>query len=74
MQTIGERLRQLRETTGKSAWQVSIETGIQVTNIYNWESGKSRPRSQNDVAKLADFYNTTTDYLITGLEPASVAR
>ena len=57
------RLKELREKEGISQKQLSIALNISQGAIGNWESGTRKPNSEY-IKKLADFFGTTTDYLL----------
>ena len=58
-----ERLSKLRKEKGISQKQCSKILGIESSKYNKWENGKNRP-SYDMVCKLANFFNTTTDYLL----------
>lgn len=62
----GKRLKQLREVKGKTQQEVANEIGISVDTIRKLEQGKRSP-SIIVVDALRDYYNTTADYIISGL-------
>lgn len=65
MDTIGERLRYLREQLGVSQQKVSENTGISRGNLSNYEKNRVKPGS-NTLAELAKFYNVSSDWILTG--------
>lgn len=50
-----------------SAYKVSKDTGISQTTFSNWKSGRSVPKREI-MLKLADYFNVSIDYLMTGKE------
>lgn len=57
---------------GVTAYKVSKDTGITQTLLSNWKTGKSVPNMHN-LKKIADYFNVTVDYLMTGdTEKASI--
>lgn len=62
MYKIFESLLQERDIT---AYKVSKETGVTQTALSNWKRGKSTPSVKN-LQKIADFFNVSIDYLMTG--------
>ena len=40
-------LRAARETRGLSVAEVAERAGVAAMSVYNWEAGRSRPRSAN---------------------------
>lgn len=71
MDTIGTRLKKLREKSGKMQNQVAdamsemFETVITPGMLSLWENDKSMP-SLDHVKRIARYYNVTLDYLING--------
>ena len=63
---ICDRIRALRESTGKSARKFAEEIGIKYTTYYGYETGSREPGSDTLVT-LAKYYNVTTDYIL-GIE------
>lgn len=68
MNTIGERIRHLREQAGLTPFDLSIRSGIREQNIRNWETGRKLP-SVVMVPALAEALDTTSDYLLSGQQP-----
>jgi len=60
---IGERLKKLRGK--RSQEEIAIKIGISRARLSHYETGRSEPDSEI-LKKLADFYNVSTDYLISG--------
>ena len=65
----GARMFQIRKQQGKSQAEVANYLGLTVAAYQNYEAGR-REAGYEVLAKLADFYGVTTDYLL-GREPAS---
>ena len=63
MQTIGNRIRELREDKDLRQIDVSHATGIDQKTLSNYETGKTNPDSYS-ILKLADFFQVSTDYLL----------
>jgi transcriptional regulator with XRE-family HTH domain len=57
------KLFQLMAERGVNAVQLSKGTGISTGNISDWKNGKAAPSSKS-LAKLAAFFNVSTDYLL----------
>ena len=58
-----ERLKELRQEKGLSQLALSKQIGVKHSTIIRWESGTMIP-TITYVAKLALFFNVSTDYLI----------
>lgn len=66
---LGDRLKSLR---GQRRWtlaEVANKLGLKGHSTYsNWEYGRTEPDSQM-LAKLAEVYETSVEYIITGENP-----
>lgn len=60
-------LNNLLISRGVTAYKISKDTGISQRLIGYWKKGEKKPTA-NNLKKLADFFNVTTDYLLTGQE------
>lgn len=58
-----ERLKELREKRHITQVRLSIATEVSQETISAYESGKAMPSAET-LIKLADFLNTSTDYLL----------
>nr|WP_278780965.1 helix-turn-helix transcriptional regulator [Limosilactobacillus mucosae] len=64
MTAFSERLTKLREERGWSKTYVAKEIGLSSMQTYaNWEYGRTEPDFDN-VTKLADLFNVSTDLLL----------
>ena len=66
-ETLGQRLKKMREEWGESQETVSKLTGINRSNLANYETDARKPRIEQ-LQKLADFYGVSSTYLLTGSE------
>ena len=57
------RLKQIRTELGLSQYDVQTETGISQSKISRFETGEREPTIE-DLAKLSELYNVTTDWLL----------
>jgi len=62
-----EVFEQLLLKYGVTAYKVAKATGISQTTFSNWKSGRSNPK-MDAMQKIADYFGTTLDYLMTGSE------
>lgn len=62
---IAYRLQGLRKEKGITQKRVAKEIGFVAKDISLYESGKRIPTSYR-VVKLAEYYDTTADYILTG--------
>lgn len=60
---IGKKIRDLRKQKRMSQTELAKSAGVSQTTVTAWETGKAEP-SSSAVAKLADIFNVTTDYLL----------
>lgn len=60
---IGQRIRDLRKKKRMSQTELAKSAGVSQTTVTAWETGKAEP-SSSAVARLADIFNVTTDYLL----------
>ncbi len=58
-----EKFAELMRENNLTKAQVAAETGIPLQTICNWLSRGSQP-SADRVAKLADYFEVSTDYLL----------
>lgn len=52
---------------------VSKETGISTATLTSWKQGKYTPK-QDKLQLIADFFNVSVDYLMTGEEKKKAER
>ena len=65
---IADRIQHLRKQKGISQEELADKIGVSRQAVSKWESEQSTP----DVEKLillSDYFETTTDYLLKGIEP-----
>lgn len=62
-----EIFEQLCQKHNLSSYKVSKLANVTQTALSNWKNGKSEP-SAKTLQKLADFFNVSVDYLLTGEE------
>ena len=58
---------QLLQKYGVSTYKVSKDTGIAQSVFSAWKNGISTPK-QDKIQKIADYFNVSVDYLMTGNE------
>ena len=63
MEKFHEKLKVLRKKEGLTQQEVADKIGINRGSYSNWEKGKREPSFEN-LIKLANILNTTTDYLL----------
>lgn len=62
---LNDRLKKLRLSRGLTLQQVGEHFGISKSSVANWEKGINQPDPRK-LEGLADFFNTSVEYLITG--------
>lgn len=67
--TFQDRLYRLRKDRGISQEELSNVVGVSRQAVQKWESGASRPDMEN-LTTIAQYFNVTLDYLITGASAA----
>ncbi len=60
---VGNKIRHLRKLKGLSQDELSSAVSISKTNIARYETNRQQP-SIDVVAKLADYFQVSTDFLI----------
>jgi transcriptional regulator with XRE-family HTH domain len=70
MDTVGKRIRKLREEKGLTIDQVCERTGISKGFLSDAENGNRNMSSQN-MLKIANELNASLDYLLRGADVAS---
>ncbi len=63
METIGAKIKQLREEIGLSQMELSKKVDISQSAIARYELGKTEPKA-SDIIKLAEFFCVSADYLL----------
>ena len=58
-----QRLNEMLEEKGVTAYRLSKTLGIHQTTVKNWVDGNSKPRTEF-VQKMADFFGVSPDYLM----------
>lgn len=67
MNSLGDRIRFLRNKEGLSMAKLAEAISVRSSNISDWENNKSNPSSSNLLA-LSNFFNVSSDWLLTGKE------
>ncbi len=66
METLGERLRKLREQRGFSISEISKSISVSPSTYRDWEYG--REIKGEPYVRIADYFNVSLNYLLTGRE------
>lgn len=62
-ETLGDRISILRKKVGWSQRRLGELLDISHASVQNWEKGSSVPNSL-ELAKIADLFNVSTDFLL----------
>ena len=65
METLNERIKQLRKEKGLTQSQLADELGVTDKAVSKWEVGEANP-DISLLVKIAEVFNVTIDYLLTG--------
>lgn len=68
--TISQRIFYLFKTQGKKQKELSKFTGISTSTISAWNKRGTDPAAEY-ISTIADFFEVSTDYLLTGKEKSS---
>ena len=63
MQTLGQKMKQLREKTGRSQEDICRELNIEQSTLANYENDRRMPKIEI-LAKISQIYSIPVDYLI----------
>jgi transcriptional regulator with XRE-family HTH domain len=69
-EAIIRRIRELMKEKNMNAAKTTRELHISVSSFTDWQSGKARP-SLEVIAKFADYFKVSLDYLVYGVEKES---
>ena len=63
MDTIGERIKELRAEKGLTQKELAAELSITIPTLSHWECNYQEPSSK-DIINLCKFFGISTDYLL----------
>lgn len=66
---IADRIQMLRKQKGISQEQLADEIGVSRQLVSKWENEQAIPDTER-ITILSEYFNTTTDYILKGIEPA----
>lgn len=58
-----EKLAKLMQERNLTIFQLSKETGIPQTTLYEWKAGKYKPKTEK-ILLLADYFGVTMEYFL----------
>lgn len=65
-ESVGRRIEYLRKRAKLSKAALGRKLGVSHVAIGGWESGSTSNLRHENLLKLADFFNTTVHYILTG--------
>lgn len=65
---IADRIQELRKIKGISQEELADGIGVSRQAVSKWETGQSEPNIEK-IVLLSNYFDTTTDYLLKGIEP-----
>lgn len=66
---LADRIQHLRKAKGISQEELADKIGVSRQAVSKWESEQSVPDIEK-IILLSDYFETTTDFLLKGIEPA----
>lgn len=69
--SIGTRIKKLRESKGETQAEVATHLCVKRETVNQWENNTRDLKTEYTI-KLADYFNTTCDYILRGLSPNNV--
>lgn len=72
METLPQRLQELRKAAGLSQEDLAARLGLSRQAVGKWETGQGKPDLDN-LLRLSQLYHVSTDYILTGVQPDSPA-
>lgn len=70
---IADRIQFLRKQKGYSQEELADKMGVSRQAVSKWESEQSVPDLEKIIV-MSELFEVTTDYLLKGIEPASVTN
>ena len=67
---MADRIQALRRAKGVSQEELADAIGVSRQAVSKWESEQSTP-DPDKIVRLCDYFDTTADYLLRGIEPAA---
>lgn len=68
METIGDRIKSKRKEAGITQLELANKLNVTDRAVSKWEQNEGNP-DINILPKIAEIFNVTLDYLMTGIEP-----
>ena len=68
METIGDRIKSKRKDAGMTQLELASKLNVTDRAVSKWEQNEGNP-DISILPRIADLFNVTLDYLMTGVEP-----
>ena len=68
METIGDRIKSKRKEAGMTQLELASKLNVTDRAVSKWEQNEGNP-DISILPRIADLFNVTLDYLMTGVEP-----
>lgn len=69
-----ERIENLCKKNGVSVTQLCREAGVPRANLTELKMGRQQSLGAGAIAKIAEFFDVSSDYLVTGKEKAPASE
>ncbi len=69
MSDIGDRIRRLRQARGERLTDLGAAAGLSASAVHQWESGTTKGLRPANLIAVADHYNVSIRWLVTGVGP-----
>lgn len=66
METMGDRIKQLREARGLTQQQLGSQVGVTKSAVSQWEDGSTKNLKLETFLRTVDVLHTDAEYLIWG--------
>lgn len=69
-EAVGQRIKELRETKNENQDMLADYMKVPRSTVAKWETGRQNFKSK-EILKIADYFQTSTDYLLRGISTES---
>jgi transcriptional regulator with XRE-family HTH domain len=74
METMGDRIRQLREARGLTQQQLGALVGVTKSAVSQWEDGSTKNLKLETFLRVCEVLQTDAEYLIWGPDRGAATR
>jgi transcriptional regulator with XRE-family HTH domain len=71
---IGDRIKALRQERGERLGDLGAAAGLSASAVHQWESGTTKGLRPANLVAVADHYNVSIRWLVTGVGPQRVTE